>query len=1108
MIPSALLTGAAILVANLPPLERAEAHTRITTNVTWSEDIRPIFIQRCMPCHHPGGLAPDYVDLTMYGTDTRPGARAWAAKIEDEVMLGLMPPWNPDERFGSFSNSRSLTKDEKDLIIAWIRGGGPQGPLRNLPPPAEFANSDWTLGQPDVIVGLPQGHVVPSDQRFDSAEATVALKIEKDTYITGYEFLVGDPQNVASVTAWLRDPEGFEPQPIEVEITGEYDPFAPDAKRIETRLRAMPRGPHFLGQWVKGDGPVLFPDAAGRRLYAGSSVELRVEYVRPEWADSSKEIRDNTRLGLFLAKPTEEIDLLVESKRVEAPPFSVAAGIKEEHQVEFTLDENAHLLGVEPHLGPTATRFKMQLFYPDGLDRTLVWVPKYEQRWASSYRFGTPIAAPAGTKMVLTGFFDNTADNSANPNSPPADVKTGPGFLDERLYAYLHYTPDDHLKLQPVPVITQTPQGGGMLGGTATTSLTPPGVGPAIQDTTAQVAAALETSQEPERIRIASNGYHQVQGMMTRPGAFALYVYNDRMESIDPRNFSGELLIEGGARRVALVHYAAGDDFLSAWLDPVFPQSFEARLLLGGTEEKFAFKFDAPSPRAQGPGGDTGKAPFVQPPHGGWLQAIEGTAYQVEAALPETGDLRLYFYGPQMTPVDPRNFHGGVETIPADSQSPHSKMNFSQPTPRAEYLQAKIPPELPQKIHVSLAVGDGRREMEFEFSELSEAPWDATGDSAKAKPLILGPHGSPELYPSADGFHFVEAALPRPGEFRLYFYDGWKNSVDPGLFSAEIEVDGNKLPLTRLSQSDDFQVAFLHPQTPMRVKAAVWIGGKRETFAFNFDDVTVDPATRANTGLAHMDHTPLHGGQFFMADNLFHHVEGAMPGPGEFRVYFYDDYKRPIDPRNFSGTARIEHLNDKTGEVTEDVFPLEVQPGADYLKAIVPGTMPATLYALVKLGGADKRFDFQFHEITVDTGGAKPMTAMSGVGPAGAAPGLATQHSHYRPPFVIPGTVAEILAAIEAKQEDLRRRIAAKDWYTLYQPAFDLRDLVGALTKLDTGVDARQLGRIKILFGTLNRTTNRIDRAGDTTDIPRVQATFDEIEGSLRDLRSIFPAKK
>ncbi len=1106
----ATIAGMAALVVSLANRNEADAHTRITTDVNWSEYIRPIFIQKCMPCHHPGGLAPDYVDLTIYGTDTVPGARAWAAQIEDEIMLGRMPPWNADDRFGSFANSRSLTKDEKDLIISWIRGGGPQGPFRNLPPPDEFARPDWTLGQPDVIVGLPQGHVVPADQRFDAAEATLAVQIESDTYITGYEFLVGDPQNVSRVTAWLHDPEGFEPQPIEMEVTGEYDPYAPETEREKTHMRPMPRGPHFLGQWVKGDGPVLFPVTAGRKLYAGSSIQLRIEYARPDWADWTKEIRDNTRLGLFLGAPNEEFDLLIESELVESKPFIIASNTKTQHQIEYTVEENMHLLGIEPHLGPVAKQARIELFYPDGMVRTLVWVPDYKQRWATSYRFESPVSAPKGARLVITGIFDNTKDNPDNPNNPPLDVKTGPDYLDERLFAYVHYQLDDHLKLQPIVVTKPAAEGGGMLGGLGGDILTAAGGATrSVQESTAQVTESLETPIEPERFRITANGYHQVQGVMRRPGAFSLYVYDDRMEPIDPRNFSGKLLLDGGARSVPLLHYSPADDFLSAWLEPTFPQTFEAKVQLGGVEEKFEFAFETTSPVSP-PAGAEAKTSFVPPPHGGWLESIEGTGYQVEAALPEPGDLRLYFYGPGMKPVDPRSFSGEVEIIPAAQQSSaKSVIPLTQPSPRAEYLSAKVSPKLPVTVQTSLAVGNGRREIKFEFEETTEAPWDAAADAVPAQPIIMGPHGSPELYSSADGFHFIEAALPRPGELRVYFYDGWKNSLDPGLFAVEIESNGVKQPLMRPTPGDDYVAAFLPPQTPLLVNASVWIGGKEEKFAFNFTDVTIDPALLRDVAVAHMDHTPLHGGQFFMADNMFHHVEGTLPAPGEFRMYFYDDFRRPIDPRNFSGTARIEHLDEKSGAVTEDIFNLELlRPGDDFLTAKVPASMPCTLYALVKLGGVDKRFDFQFDQVTIDTGGPKTMAGMPGMMAGGGAPGGTMQHSHIRLPFVIPGTPEEILTELDTKLEDLRQRIAAKNWYTLYQPALDIQDLVAAISKLGTGLDPRQKGRLQMMVGPVNRTVNNMDRAGDVADIPRIQVAFDELAAHLRDIRSMFPVKK
>src|SRR6185369_3569075 len=100
----ALALAAAVAATWIAP--PAGAHTRITTDLTWSEDVRPILRRHCMGCHRPGGSAPDYVDLRTYGTDSAPGARAWAAAIEEELLTGRMPPWQADARFDAFGNTR------------------------------------------------------------------------------------------------------------------------------------------------------------------------------------------------------------------------------------------------------------------------------------------------------------------------------------------------------------------------------------------------------------------------------------------------------------------------------------------------------------------------------------------------------------------------------------------------------------------------------------------------------------------------------------------------------------------------------------------------------------------------------------------------------------------------------------------------------------------------------------------------------------------------------------------------------------------------------------------------------------------------------------------
>ena len=1094
---------AVAIVAVLSVTDRAGAHTRITTDVTWSEHIRAIFIEKCMTCHHPGGIAPDYVDFTVYGTDTKPGARAWAVAIEEEILLDRMPPWKPDGRFGSFSNVMELSQEELELVVAWVNGGAPQGPYRNLPVPEQFERTDWSFGRPDLVFGFPQGHVVPADQQFDTAEVVLPIEIEEDTYITGFEFLVENPKNIFRMTALLRDPEGVEIPPIEVEVQREYDPLADEDAAEEVRLRKMPKGPHFIGQWVRGGGPVFFPDAAGQLLRKGSQIELRIEYRRPDFADWSEDIRDNSKLGLYIAQPDEEIDLLVESKRIENPEFTIKAEeSNQEVKAEFTMDENVHLIGINPYMGALATDLLVKATYPDGLTRTLMWIPEYKKRWTASYQFERPIAAPEGTRIELIAHYDNTEDNWDNPNSPPIDVPSGTGGGEEQLVAMISYMLDDHLNVQVEFVPVERPDsdgGGGML----FTGL-PVSAGPAGEDATGSGVTVASKSGEPEEeegpIRLAKNGYHQVEAIMETPGEVQVFVYDDRAIPLDPHNFKGELILDGD-QVSPLVIQRPGDDHLTSWVSPAFPVSFEAKLYLAGKEERFAFRFegltemDAPKIEAR---------KFVPAPHGGWIHMVEDGHHRIEATLEEPGDLRLYFYSDGtggLDAIDPRNFLGST-VVPVDTETGSAQgkpLPLQHAARSAEYLSVAIPRELPISVDAYVWLGDKRNIFRFDFDELTEEPWDDWGAEEVIEiPLIAGPHGSPEIFAASNGFHFVEGTMPRPGEFRLYFYDPWKNLVDPRTFSGRLFKDGEEIPLVHRAPGDEYFVAFLEPTFPVELSSKVWIAGTEEDFAFSFDNVTLDPADRVALD-THMDHEPVHGGEFWMADNMFHHVELTMPRPGELRMYFYDDFKQPIDPHNFSGSAFIEHVDEDSGEVTEEVFELfYARAGDEYLTAVLPPGLPVALYAIASLGGEDKRFDVEFETLSIEPPRSR-LAAASGANAGGT-------HEHIRPPLVIPETIEGILTELMNRDSDLLALIQNQDWNTLFVPAFDARDLVAALEKKDAGFSPRERGKLKTLKSAMNRSVGKIERTAHSNDPPRVRAAYDDFSAGIAQLRELYAA--
>src|SRR5262249_36494400 len=74
---------------------------------------------------------------------------------------GRMPPWHADPKHGKWSNDRSLSKEEKDTLLGWIKQGCPKGDPKDLPPAKTFVKG-WTIGKPDVVFEMKEEFTVPA----------------------------------------------------------------------------------------------------------------------------------------------------------------------------------------------------------------------------------------------------------------------------------------------------------------------------------------------------------------------------------------------------------------------------------------------------------------------------------------------------------------------------------------------------------------------------------------------------------------------------------------------------------------------------------------------------------------------------------------------------------------------------------------------------------------------------------------------------------------------------------------------------------------------------------------------------------------------------------
>jgi hypothetical protein len=178
---------------------------------------------------------------------------------------------------------------------------------------------------------------------------------------------------------------------------------------------------------------------------------------------------------------------------------------------------------------------------------------------------------------------------------------------------------------------------------------------------------------------------------------------------------------------------------------------------------------------------------------------------------------------------------------------------------------------------------------------------------------------------------------------------------------------------------------------------------------------------------AHGDHNPRHGGQFFMASDAWHHLEGTYPENGLFRVFFYDNFTKPLSAKGVAGSVVIRDKNDK--EIAS--APLAIAKNPTTMEAKIPAADAALpLRATVKMKFtptmAEQPFDFQFNEYSKDTAPAgtsigptatpRPTTTGAAAPPKPAATATASASSAPKPPAAASSAPAPSTAAAASQE--------------------------------------------------------------------------------------------
>lgn len=403
-----------------------ESQTALAANdVDYSRDIAPLLQANCMNCHREGEVAP--FPLTSYDD-----ARKRAKQIAEVTTSRFMPPWRPEPEFGHFLDERRMTPFEMQLLSAWASAGTPEGDAVDRPPAPKFADG-WQLGEPDLVITVPEPFDIPAEGRDVFRTFVIPLDIPGDRLVRSVEFRPGN-RRVVHHALYFLDSNGVARKKDEADPGPGYGSFG---------------GPGFvptgaLGGWSPGNSPRFLPDNMGRYLKKGSDLALQIHYH-----PSGKPERDQSTIGIhFMKQPSNKVvaGLMVLDRKLVIP-----AGEKRHRMAaSYTLPNDVTLVGVAPHMHLLGREMKATATLPDGNVLPLNWIKDWNFNWQDEYLYAHPAKLPKGTRLDVEAFYDNSADNPSNPNSPPKQVTWGEQTTDEMFICFFLVSTENPYDLIPL----------------------------------------------------------------------------------------------------------------------------------------------------------------------------------------------------------------------------------------------------------------------------------------------------------------------------------------------------------------------------------------------------------------------------------------------------------------------------------------------------------------------------------------------------------------------------------------------------------------------------------------------------------------------------------
>jgi len=380
--------------------------------VTFARDVAPILQENCEVCHRPGAIGP--MSLTTY-EEVRP----WARVIQQRVVAQEMPPYHYDTDVGiqELKYDKRLSPEEIATIVRWVESDAPLGDPADLPPPIDWPDpNEWKLsadfGQPDHIIRSTP-FTVPAQGADLWHRPLVDSGITRDRCIKAIEV---KPSAQALTVAHHANSTFRVP-----DEKGEW--------RLDERATEYAMGK--LGE--------IIPEGTCRVARAGTKVLWDIHY----YPMGESIVDDQVELGIWFhpedydAKYQQTLRQYGLEGPIDLAPHGTAMT-----QGFHSWDHPVRIDSFQPHGHLRLKAKSLEIFYPETGERQMVsMISNWNPGWHLSHIYEDHVAplVPTGAVMILTAWYDNTANNPHNPD-PDQYVGRGSRTTDEMSHGWIAVT--------------------------------------------------------------------------------------------------------------------------------------------------------------------------------------------------------------------------------------------------------------------------------------------------------------------------------------------------------------------------------------------------------------------------------------------------------------------------------------------------------------------------------------------------------------------------------------------------------------------------------------------------------------------------------------------